>query len=272
MRSIQLLGTGLSVSRFVFGTGSLHHLGHPKDQVAHLLAAADAGFSHFDTAPLYGFGQAEKALGLAFGGNQAAGHGITITTKVGLYPPGGRSQSRYATLGRKVIGKALRSVSRPEADWSVARARTSLDESLRHLRRERVEILLLHEPDAGLVRTDEWLRWLQDEAGNRVLYFGVCGEISRLAPFVAGASGLAQVVQAPDSIADREADQLGHPGWFPQLTYGYLSSNTGGDSADTILHRALMRNSQGAILVSTRTRSHLGSFATLAGSVDGGHS
>ena len=32
-----------------------------------LLDKLEAGFSHFDTAPLYGFGMAERALGRAFG-------------------------------------------------------------------------------------------------------------------------------------------------------------------------------------------------------------
>lgn len=272
MRSIQLPGTSLSVSRFIFGTGSLHHVGDLKEQAAHLQAAADAGFRHFDTAPLYGFGQAEEAVGLAFDGKSTAENPITLTTKVGLYPPGGEAQSRAAMLMRKVIGKAIPLVSRPQADWSVKCARESLDASLRRLRREHVDLLLLHEPDHRLIDTDEWLRWLEQEAANRVRHFGVCGEISRLMPFIRGKSALAQVVQAPDSIANREADQLESEGRFPQLTYGYLSSMSGDDSFEDVLCAALARNKDGAILVSTRTPSRLGSFADLAESESSGQS
>lgn len=272
MKTVQLPGTSLSVSRFIFGTASLHHVGDIGAQVAHVKAAADAGFRHFDTAPLYGFGQAEQALGMAFGAGSSARNGITVTTKVGLYPPGGASQSRIGMLGRKLIGKVMPSISRPVADWSVARAKASLDQSLKRLGRDFVELLLLHEPDAALVETDEWLRWLEVEAGNRVMHFGICGETSHLAPFVDTRSGLTKVVQAPDSLANREADQLVIGGRFPQLTYGYLSSRKNGDSAEQILRGALARNSSGAVLISTRNRSRLHSFARIAGSAIDGQS
>lgn len=270
MKIIQLPDTSLSVSRFIFGTASLHHVGGMGAQVAHLRAAADSGFRHFDTAPLYGFGQAEQALGMAFGAKSSAGNGITLTTKVGLYPPGRSSQSRIELMGRKVLGKILPSISRPLANWSVALARVSLDQSLKRLRRDFVELLLLHEPIDALIKTDEWQRWLEDETGNRIMHFGICGETSRLAPFVKDGSGLAKVIQAPDSLGNREADQLVHGTRFPQLTYGYLSSNKEGGCVEKILGLALARNSSGAILVSTRDRSRLNSFARIASSaVDG---
>lgn len=265
MKTVQLPGTSLWVSRFIFGTASLHHVGDIAAQVAHLKAAADAGFRHFDTAPLYGFGQAEQALGMAFGSGSSVRNDITFTTKVGLYPPGGASQSRVGMLGRKAIGKVMPSVSRPLADWSVSRARESLNQSLRRLGRDLVEILLLHEPDAALVKTDEWLRWLEEEAGNRVLHFGICGEASRLVPFVDDSNGLARVVQAPDSLANGEANRLAIDGRLPQLTYGYLSSSKDRASAELILRGALARNSSGAVVVSTRNRSRLDSFARIAG-------
>lgn len=269
MQSIKLPGTGLTVSRFVFGTGSLHHLGNRSAQVAHLQAAAEAGFSHFDTAPLYGFGQAEEALGLAFGANTGAG--ITVTTKVGLYPPGGTGQSRFTVLGRKVLGRLAPSLSRPQANWLVFRARTSLDQSLERLRREHVDLLLLHEPDHELIETDEWLAWLEKEQGDRVSKFGICGEVERLVKFVHTANPLAAVIQSPDSNEGREADQLRTHGCFPQLTYGYLSSASGSARSDDVLRGALARNQSGAIVVSTRNRSRLARFSELSsGEFQGG--
>lgn len=271
MKIIKLPDTNLWVSRFIFGTGSLHHLGGLRDQVAHLHAAYDAGFRHFDTAPLYGFGQAEQALGAAFRADSTYGNGISLTTKVGLYPPGGASQSRIGMVARKALGKAVSSISRPQADWAVARARASLDDSLRRLRRDRVELLLLHEPNDALIETDEWLGWLEEETGNRIIHFGICGGISRLAPFVNSKSQFARILQAPDSIGNRESDQLVSNGRLPQLTYGYLSSIAEGDSVETLLSGALSRNRYGAILVSTRARSRLESFANLADSADDRH-
>ena len=110
MKRIPLPGARLTLSRFSFGTASLHHLGALGKQVRHLRAALEAGFSHFDTAPLYGFGMAERALGRAF--SDARSEAVTIATKVGLYPPGGAAQGRVAMLARKIVGKALPAMSR----------------------------------------------------------------------------------------------------------------------------------------------------------------
>lgn len=136
-------------------------------QVAHVEAAA-AGFTHFDTAPLYGFGGGERALGAAF----ASASDITIATKVGLYPPGGAGQGRSATLLRKAGGKLWPSLSRAIVDHSVERARASLESSLNRLQRDYVDLLLIHEPDAALLESEEWLRWLEDEE-YRFRYLGI---------------------------------------------------------------------------------------------------
>lgn len=261
MQSIRLDGTGLSVSRFAFGTASLHHLGAVAAQADHLRAAADAGFTHFDTAPLYGFGAAERALGQAFGGT--GGPGLTIATKVGLYPPGGTGQTRLAMLGRKALGRIVPALSRPLADWGVARARASLDRSLAQLRRDHVDLLFLHEPDIDLVATDEWLRWLEDEAARRVGAFGIAGPADRLAPFIAQGNPLAAVVQAQDSLVRREADFLIAKGRALQMTYGYLSA-AGQGAAEPVLAAALARNTTGAIVISTRNPARLAGFAALS--------
>jgi aryl-alcohol dehydrogenase-like predicted oxidoreductase len=260
MRKITLASTDLTVSRFAFGTASLHHLGDNRKQVAHLEAAVEAGFSHFDTAPLYGFGGAERALGLVLSGARE----ITVATKVGLYPPGGANQGRAKMLMRKVAGKAIQSFSRAQADLSVTRARNSLDASLRRLNRDRVDLLLLHEPAPGLLDSDEWLRWVEGE-GDRILAMGVAGPTSMLAPFLATPPNpLSQVLQAYDGIANHEADAVTAAKRPLQLTYGYFSSAPEGMSGTSILQGALKRNPDGAILVTTRKLSRLKEIAAIA--------
>lgn len=256
MRRIILPGTDLSVSRFVFGTASLHHLGRMPDQAAHLEAAAAAGFTHFDTAPLYGFGGAEQALGEVFGGETA----ITITTKVGIYPPGGADQGHSAMLARKIGGKLWPTLSRAVADFSVSRARRSLEDSLRRLRRDHVDLLLLHEPVPGLLHTDEWLRWQEAEAG-RVRHLGIAGPARIVVPFLEMDGPLVRVIQVRDGLDTREADVVTGAGRPLQLTYGYFSSDTTGRSGAGILSGAMARNPKGAILVYSRSRTRLAEFA-----------
>lgn len=259
MRQLRLHGTNLSVSRFVFGTASLHHLGRLSVQAEHLEAAAAAGITHFDTAPLYGFGMAEKALGEAFGGDAK----ITITTKVGLYSPGGSEQSRGTMLARKVGGKLWPRLSRAVADLSVERARRSLDESLRRLRRDRVELLLLHEPDPSLLQTDEWLRWYETES-DRISNVGIAGPARSIVPFLKLGGPLTQVIQVSDSLDTHEADVVLRAGRPLQLTYGYFSSDRSGRSGGEILSRAIERNRTGAIVVYSRSRARLGGFSSAA--------
>lgn len=256
MRLIRLPGTDLSVSRFVFGTASLHHLGRAPMQAAHLEAAAAAGFTHFDTAPLYGFGGAERALGEVFGGEKA----VTLTTKVGIYPPGGADQGHSAMLARKVGGKLWPRLSRAVADLSVERARRSFEESLRRLRRDRVDLLMVHEPAPGLLETEEWHRLREAEA-DRIGWAGVAGPAEVVAPFLDGSSPLAQVTQVCDGLDTREADIMTTAGRPIQLTYGYFSSDKAGRSGAEILYGALKRNPTGAILVYSRSRARLAEFA-----------
>lgn len=256
MQQVSLPGTDLSVSRFVFGTASLHHLGRRPMQAAHLEVAAANGFTHFDTAPLYGFGGAERALGDVFGREPA----ITITTKVGLYPPGGADQGHSTMLARKVGGKLWPALSRAVADMTLDRARSSLEDSLRRLRRDHVDILLLHEPPPGLLQTEEWLHWREAE-GERIGYTGVAGPSEIVTPFLDESSQLAQVVQVCDGLDTREADIVTNAGRPIQLTYGYFSSDKAGRSGAEILSGALARNTTGAILVYSRSRARLAEFA-----------
>lgn len=257
MRQVTLPGTDLSVSRFVFGTASLHRLGHRRMQAAHLETAAVNGFTHFDTAPLYGFGGAERMLGEVFGGDKA----ITITTKVGIYPPGGADQRPSSMLARKIGGKLWPPLSRAVVDLSIARARRSLENSLSRLRRDRVDILLLHEPPGlALLNTEEWHRWREAEA-ERIGYVGVAGPAGVVGPFLDADGKLAQVVQVSDGLETREADIVTDAGRTMQLTYGYFTSDKVGRGGAEILFGALARNRTGAILVYSRSRARLAEFS-----------
>lgn len=258
MLATQLPGTELTVSRFSFGTASLHHLTGAATQIEHLLSAAEAGFTHFDTAPLYGFGAAESALGAAFGGRDD----ITIATKVGLYPPGGADQGRFSTLTRKAVGKVVRPLSRAMVDLSTDRASQSVEASLRRLRRDSLDLLLLHEPDMQHLDADEWQRWLED-IRDKVSWIGVAGPASRVEPFLTARSPLAQVVQVRDGLVTHEADLVFYARRSLQLTYGYFSSDGGQLSGDEILKGALRRNPTGSVLVTTRNRDRLRTFGRI---------
>jgi D-threo-aldose 1-dehydrogenase len=151
-----------------FGTSALH--GGVLDRRASLRvldAAHHAGIRHFDTAPLYGLGQAEGVLGEFLARHRS---GVTISSKYGLPRPPARALVSLArTVLRPLIAVAPRlkpmllrayaggRASRPPAHaasapapsrFSAAGMRASLEESLRNLRVDHIHVFLLHEAEA----------------------------------------------------------------------------------------------------------------------------
>lgn len=263
MDTTVLPGTRLRVSRFIFGTASLFNVGNAASRGRLLSAAVEHGFGHFDTAPYYGFGMAERDLAATL----RAHPGVGVTTKVGIYSPGGEHQPASLVFARKVAGKAVAAISRPTVDFSLSRARRSLEGSLDRLGREHIELFMLHEPELGLLSTDEWQRWLEDEQrSGRIGEFGLALTADRLESFLREAPQLARVVQVLDSLERREADVLTRYGSPLQITYGYLSAARAAGSiepAETVLRQALRRNAGGALIVSTRREEWVGQYAKI---------
>ena len=265
MKSVAIENTDIMVSRLGFGTASLHHLFNSRERQALLQAAADSGISHFDTSPYYGYGLAEQDLGRFLKRRRQA---FTLTTKIGLYPWGRPSRTVAGVWGRIALGKLVSRVSLPVASWAINHAQASLGASLKRLGTDYVDFLLLHEPIASLINTDEFLTWLQaEQTRGRIRAWGLAGLAEHLRPFVQQANPLATVVQTKDSLSQQQAAFMADAQRNLQFTYGYLSSaSTQGTLIDprAILKQALVRNQTGALLVSTRRVNHLQSLAEVA--------
>lgn len=258
MKRITLPGTDLLVSRLSLGTASLHHLPTSSQRQALLAAAFEQGFTHLDTAPYYGFGLAEQEVGRFL---KSRGDALTVASKMGLYPPGGPSSTLAAVWVRKALGKLAPVFSRPVVDWSIAAATQSLEQSLRRLQRDQVDILFLHEPTPGLLDAEEFLRWFerQREQG-KLRYWGLAGPAERFATWVREGHGLARVLQVRDRAGTRDDHPVLAAGRAFQFTYGYLAAARAGKEhlpVGEVLCAALSRNPIGSVLVSTRRIAHL---------------
>jgi D-threo-aldose 1-dehydrogenase len=129
------------MSRLGLGTAPLGGLfDGVSDETAHATvdAAWSVGVRHFDTAPLYGSGLAESRLGAALAGRRR--NEYTLSTKVGRVLVPGEPDPRF------VGSPALT----PVFDFSPAAVRRSLADSLERLRLDRIDIALLHDPEAHL--------------------------------------------------------------------------------------------------------------------------
>jgi D-threo-aldose 1-dehydrogenase len=126
----------------VFGGGSIGGLYAPvsDEQAAQTLAAAwTAGIRAFDTAPHYGAGLSERRVG-AFLATRPRDEFI-VSTKVGrlLVPAAGEVEGVDGFYGTPPLTRVR--------DYSRDGVLRSLEESLRRLGLDRVDIALIHDPD-----------------------------------------------------------------------------------------------------------------------------
>ena len=258
MENISVAHSALVSSRIAFGTSSLHHLHSARSREALILTALDSGITHFDTAPYYGFGVAETSLAAL----AKRGARVTVATKVGLYPPGGADSQRLV-LARKVLGKLWPALSKPIADLSVDLARKSLVGSLRRMRRERIDLLMLHEPDLDLLATDEWQRWLDAER-DKVGDVGIAGEAPQVLPFIRRGNPFGRIVQTRDSINGNEAAPIRAAGRAPQITFGHLARRDRSVPVSRTLTDALQRFPGEVLLIGTRNPDRVRELARYA--------
>nr|WP_237555242.1 aldo/keto reductase [Streptomyces sp. SID4948] len=125
--------------------GNLHRPVAEPDALAAVNAAWDSGIRYFDTAPHYGLGLSERRLGEALAGHPR--HEYAVSTKVGrLLTPNRAPTGSDLAAGGFAVPDAL--TRRP--DYSHDGVLRSLEDSLRRLRLDRVDIVYVHDPDDHL--------------------------------------------------------------------------------------------------------------------------
>jgi D-threo-aldose 1-dehydrogenase len=139
--------TDLEVPRIGIGTAPLGNMLAPvAEEVADavLAEAVKRGLRYFDTAPLYGHGLAEQRVGRAVARLRRSE--AIISTKVGrlLRSDAPRDESQY------YMGEPFYKDTPPVGpmwDFSYDGVMKSVEESLERLNVDRIDILLLHDPD-----------------------------------------------------------------------------------------------------------------------------
>ncbi|MER5387882.1 aldo/keto reductase [Saccharopolyspora sp. NPDC002686] len=151
---MKLGGSDVEVSPLGFGgavIGNLYRAVDEETALGAVDAAWDAGIRYFDTAPHYGLGLAERRLGTALAGRPRSE--LVVSTKVGrLLVPSPRTANTRDPAGFDVPADRER-----VWDFSADGVRRSLETSLRRLGLDRVDLVLIHDPD------DHWAQAV-DEA------------------------------------------------------------------------------------------------------------
>lgn len=150
-----------------FGCAELF-AGHASQKSHELVdAAIEAGITYFDTARLYGHGQAERILGQL---SPSKRQKLTIATKVGIFPIEmtltWRLRVKTANVVRRIPGPLTRLVPPPSPlrprfnAFSVDDLTRSVETSLRAMKIDRVDRLLLHECTPEVAQRPEVLDFL----------------------------------------------------------------------------------------------------------------
>jgi aryl-alcohol dehydrogenase-like predicted oxidoreductase len=233
MRTVALPGRAERVSAVGFGTAALGRRLTQRQKIRLLEEAFSLGVTYFDTAPLYGRGGAEAAVGRFAARRRDA---VAIATKLGLEWSG--------TVRRRVV-------RRFDADSAQRR----LETSLRVLRTDRVDVLLLHEPEPADVSSDLVEFLLGAVESGRVGAIGVGADATATAAIVADRPGftIAQTALAQlDELAGAAVFRIAHT-----PLHALRDGGASGRSAPELLAAALDRNPEGIVLFGSGQRTHL---------------
>lgn len=145
MRTRALGRTAVRVTELAYGAAGIGNLFRPvtdEEAAAAVDAAWDAGIRTFDTAPHYGLGLSERRLGAAL--RERPRDGYTVSTKVGRLLVPAEDGGPADDLAH---GFAVPATLRRVWDFSADGVRRSLEASLERLGLDRVDVVLLHDPD-----------------------------------------------------------------------------------------------------------------------------
>jgi aryl-alcohol dehydrogenase-like predicted oxidoreductase len=206
MEYIDIGASNLRTSRIGLGTwaigGWMWGGTDERQAIATIHCAVERGISLIDTAPVYGFGQSEEIIGkaLAEGGLRPK---VQLATKVGLAWKDGK----------------------PYRDSSPARIRREIEDSLRRLRTDVIDLYQVHWPDLQ-TPIEETARTLEDlRRQGKIRAIGVSNfSPAQMESFRAAAR--LDAVQPPYNLFEREieADVLPYASgtWLTVLSYGSL--------------------------------------------------
>lgn len=214
--------TGIRISALGFGCGAVGGLmirGTPAERERAVARAVELGINYFDTAPLYGDGQSEENLGRAL---RAVGASVHVGTKV-----------------------RLPALSAAELPGAIGR---SLDDSLRRLGMERVDLLQLHNPitmargprtvsaaDAREAIVPALSRQVEQ---GKIRFHGITALGDAAAVHEIVDAGLPDTAQVCYNLLDPSAGHALPPG-FPAQDFGPLLARCAEHATGAIVIRAL---------------------------------
>lgn len=185
MEHIKIAGLPFEASRIALGTwaigGWMWGGTEETDAISTIHHALDLGVNLIDTAPVYGFGQSEEIVGKALEGRRDK---VLIATKAGLDWTGGT-----------IVRNSTR-----------ARLEQELEDSLRRLKTDVIDIYQVHWPDEGTA-FDETAKTLEGfRRDGKIRAIGVSNFSPEQMDRVRAEASLA-TIQPPYNLFEREIEE-----------------------------------------------------------------
>jgi len=176
---------GPQVSVLGFGCAAMGGRSSRKESLTAIAAAWDAGITFYDTARSYGYGQSEGLVGEFLRDKRDS---AVICTKFGILPAnqgGWKQKLKPLARGALKVFPGLRGAVRKQVgdqfiagQFTVETLRSSFETSLRELKTDYVDILLLHAAPASVLEQDDLLEALDRLVqSGKVRLAGISGEI-----------------------------------------------------------------------------------------------
>jgi aryl-alcohol dehydrogenase-like predicted oxidoreductase len=183
-------------TRLGFGCAAIPGPLTSREALTLLETAYACGIRHFDTARMYSSGDSEGVLGELVRQRRAE---LTIVTKAGIAP----TSRLVRGLNKFAAAFHLARPGPPIGRFEVAQVQQSVETSLRHLRTDHVEALLLHEIRAHEVH-DELKRLLETfRTQGKVGAYGIATSIEESEALIAAHPELCDTVQVAAPWLDR---------------------------------------------------------------------
>ena len=270
IQSLAIGDSNVFLSRVGFGCARIYGRSEVRASTRLIEAALSAGIRHFDTAPSYGDGLSEEVLGIVLAGVDDA----TIATKVGIGRPAGvagpysaavmyrRFARPFMSYFPRTKARLLQLVSRaggtdvpansPRGHLSREEVLSSLEESLRQLRRNRADLLLIHEPDQFQL-TDE-----VKEVFAGLQRHGVVGAFGLAYGRIADRGlGFGAVVQGRYAVDQPRNDIEGETSIFHGILRRSSEEHKAVQSAGSRIRQVLDTNPNAAIIFSASTPAQI---------------
>jgi aryl-alcohol dehydrogenase-like predicted oxidoreductase len=194
VRTRALGQTGISISELALGTWGLSGDGYgPVTEIERdrtVDRALELGVTIFETADAYGRGAMEKCLGLRLAGRED----VSVVTKVGTYRPETGTPDGQASAFKR---------------FDPAYLREAVQRSQERLRRQRLDVVLLHQPTASTMSRGEAAHALKElKQSGAIRAWGVSSGDNYVARAAIG-HGAEVIEVAYNAFFSRELHELG---------------------------------------------------------------